>query len=172
MNKDQLLDAIGMVDEQKIHDAAMIRRTKWLSGSIAAVVVLLMLALPTIASYLLGFIVIENEYDYSLYQLTSDIDNAYVVTVYPDNSRSRYTIYVPDDIRAAMRFDEWTYTPDVDPTDRESLFALRFSDTWLHFYDDGYVYAEKHDWDSFVGVYTVPEELWQELSLFLANNHQ
>lgn len=167
MNKDQLLDAIGMVDEQKIQDAAMIKRTKWLSGILAALVVMFMLVLPTIAFYLIGFAVIENEYDYSLYKLTSDIDSSIAVTVYED-FKDRYTIEVPDGIRTAMRFDEWAYTPDVDLADREILFTLRFSNAELRFYNGGYVRAEKHDWDTFIGIYAVPDDLWEELKVFLA----
>lgn len=170
MNKDQLLDAIGMVDEQKIHDAAMIKRTKWLSGIITALVVLFMLALPTIVAIRIAFALDQAVYDYSLYHLAQDIDNANVVTVYPDYaiSQSRYTIHVPDGIRTAMRFDKWTPAAEQEIVEHDILLTLHFSDTWLQFYNGGYVRAEKHDWDTYIGIYTVPEDLWQELTVFLA----
>ncbi len=167
MNKDQLLDAIGMVDEQKIRDAAMVKRTKWMAGTIAVLVILLVLATPTIMLFLIGNMFHEDVRDYTPYEIAQDIDNANVVTVYPV-SQNHYTIYVPDGTRKAMRFAKWTPAAEHDLYDREILLTLRFHDATLRFYDGGFVRAETYDMGDYIGIYAVPDDLWQELTVFLA----
>ncbi len=170
MNKDQLLDAIGMVDEQKIRDAVMVKRTKWVSGILTLLVILFVLVLPMLLSGYLGLLFHKAVIDYSPSHIARDIDNANVVTVVPDptDRQSRYTIYVPDGTSKAMRFKEWSPADLQKSDNREILLTLNFHDLLLQFYDGGYVRAEKHDWDDYIGVYTVPEDLRRELLTFLA----
>ncbi len=169
MNKDQLLDAIGMVDEQKIRDALMIKRTRRISGILALSVVLC-----TLAFFVLLFVGIRPFFgdevaEYTAEHIVQDIDNANVVTVVPDptDRQSYYTIYVPDGMGERLCFEEWEAVEPQGEDNRDCLLILRFHDVSLEFYDGGCVRAEKHDWDTYIGVYRVPEDLWCEVFAFL-----
>jgi len=172
VNKDQLIDAIGMVDEQKIRDAAMIKRTKRITGVLTLSVILLVIAMPLLLFLGIGKLFHETVLDYTPYQIARDIANANVVTVCKDPAphSSHYTIYVPDGTDDAMRFGEWKPADPQEFAAREPLLLLRFHDTSLMFYDGGFVHAQKHDWDEYIGSYAVPEDLWRELVVYLAKD--
>ncbi len=169
MNKDQLLDAIGMVDEQKIQDALMIKHTKRLSGTLAVLVMVLIMVLSLFLFWCLGSFSHETVIDYKPSHIAQDIDNANVVTVFPDfaDHQSRYTIYVPENMCDVFRFNEWCEARFQDINDREIVLFLNYQGVQLTFYDNGYLHAKKHDGDDYIGIYRVSEDLWQEVLEFL-----
>lgn len=171
MNRDQLLDAIGMVDEQKIQDALMIKRTKRISGLFALSVVLFILVVLILLFHGFGWLFHDTVIDYVPSHIAQDIDNANVVTILPDPAdyQSRYTIVVPDDMSSVMHFQEWSSVEPRELDGRESLLILNYQGTKLVFYDGGYVRAQKHDWDDYIGAYRVPEGLWREVLTVLAD---
>jgi len=171
VNKDQLLDAIGMVDEQKIQDALTVKRTKRTSGIIAAATILFVSA---VLIFLIGFLADhfhETVVDYTVPHIAYDIGNTNVVTVVPVPSEdsSRYTVVVPEDIGEVLRFEEWRAVDPSEVDGRETVLVVSFQGIRLSFYDGGIVCAQKYDWDDYSGVYAVPEELWQETLAVLAN---
>ena len=169
MNKDQLLDAIGMVDEQKIRDAIMVKRTKRISGILTLLIVSFVLAVLILLFVFYGWLFPDTVVDYTPAHIAQDIGNANVVTVIPDpiDRQSYYTIYVPDGTSEVMHFEKWSPATRQETNDLESLLIVRFHDTSLVFYENGYVRAEKHDWDEYIGVYSVPKDLWCEVLTFL-----
>jgi len=168
MNKDQLLDAIGMVDEQKIRDAVMVKRTKRVSAVLTVLVILVAVAVLLVIGYGVSLFV-ETVVDYTPLHIAQDIRGATVVTVCPDpaNRHADYTIYVPQGTAEAMRFHEWEPVEAAQADGRAVQLRLRFHDLNMVFYEDGLVCAQKRDWDEYIGVYAVPDGLWQEVLAFL-----
>lgn len=172
MNQDQLLDAIGMVDEQKIRDAVMVKRTKRMTGVLTVLVILVAAALLLSVIGGLLWLFDKTVVAYPTSRIADDIDNANVVTVTPDpaDPSTMYALYAPHGTSDAMRFEEWQPVDEQELKMRKERLHLRFHDTSLVFYDGGYVRARKYDWDEYVGTYAVPEGLWQEVLAFLAKD--
>ncbi|MBQ3093900.1 MAG: hypothetical protein IJC52_01900 [Clostridia bacterium] len=164
MNKDLLLDAIGMVDEQTLREAADIKRTKRVTGCVTAVMILLAVMALGGTLWIASYIIKEDVHPYTVEMLANHVANSNTVTVYPDgNVANSYTVYIPSDLSQALRLNEWTPDKETDLAEQEERLSLRFGRTTLTFYDH-YVTAEMHDWGLYAGTFAVPEGLWQEVA--------
>lgn len=172
MNKDVLLDAIGMVDEQTLREAADIKRTKRVTGCVTAIMILLAVMALGATLWIASYIIKEDVHPYTVEMLADHVANSNTVTVYPDGDVSNsYTVYIPSDLSQALRLKEWTPDEEADLTEQEERLSLRFGKTTLTFYDH-YATAEMHDWDLYVSTFAVPEGLWQEVEQAVAQTEQ
>lgn len=152
-----------MVDEQKLREAADIKRTKRATGCVVTIMVLLAVMVLGGILWLASYIIKDDVRPYTVEMLADHVAYSNTVTVYPDDDISNsYTVYTPSDLGQTMCFEEWTPDDEADLTEQEKRLSLRLGRTTLTFYDN-YSTAEMHDWDLYLGTFAVPEELWQEV---------